>query len=155
MSRPPENEGIRLTNAQQRHLAVLFDRLIRETRDRLDAPGLAAIGERDRAALRRALDELLRDAEDAADRLGFRVGVRNGNARRELAAWSSSWWSTVLDARPSALRAYGHVDPEAAEILAPLVDRLADHLYRVVTLSGDAPPADGAAGSGTLPASGQ
>jgi hypothetical protein len=142
---------VRLTDSQRRHLALLLDRLIRETRDRLDAPGLAAIHGQDGAALRNALGEVLREAQDAADRLGLRLAERNGDVRRELSAWSSSWWSTVLDARPAALRAYGDVDDEAAEALAPLVDRLADRLRHVAMLSEDVEGGDSPAGQGTIP----
>lgn len=136
MARPRRNDAVRLTDSQRRHVALLLDRLIRETRDRLEAPGLATVDDREATALRDALERLLREAEDAADRLGLRLAERNGDVRREMAAWSSSWWSTVLDARPAALRAYGRVDEEAAEVLAALVDRLADRLFQVVRLSG-------------------
>lgn len=141
---------MRFTDSQRRHLALLLDRLIRETRDRLDAPGLSSIDDREGAALRAALDALLREAEAAADRLDLRLLDRGGDVRRELSAWSSSWWSTVLDARPAALRAYGAVDEEAAEVLAPLVDGLADRLRHVAALTGNAPDGDGPADPGAM-----
>lgn len=145
MSILPGDDAVRLTDSQRRHLALLLDRLIRETRDRLEAPGLSAVDDRGGTAVRDALEKLLREAEDAAGRLGLRMAERNGDVRREMAAWSTSWWSTVLDARPAALRAYGRVDEEAAEVLAVVVDRLADRLYQVVRLTentdnGDAGP---------------
>lgn len=141
---------MQFTDSQRRHLALLLDRLIRETRDRLDAPDLAAMTDGNGAALRAALSELLQDAEAAADRLDLRLAQRNGDVRRELSAWSSSWWSTVLDARPAALRAYGDVDRDAARVLAPLVDRLADRLRQVAALSEEAGPGDQPAGPGTI-----
>ncbi|MEJ2216279.1 MAG: hypothetical protein P8099_06650 [Gemmatimonadota bacterium] len=138
MSILPGGDAVRLTDSQRRHLALLLDRLIRETRDRLEAPGLSAVDDRDGTAVRDALEKLLREAEDAAGRLGLRMAERNGDVRREMAAWSTSWWSTVLDARPAALRAYGRVDEEAAEVLAVVVDRLADRLYQLVRLTENA-----------------
>lgn len=149
MPGPPANDPVRLTDSQRRHLALLLDRLIRETQDRLDTPALSALGN-EGAVLRDALSRLLREAEETADRLDLRLTARNGDVRREMAAWSSSWWSTVLDARPSALRAYGDVDEQAAEVLAPLVDRLAERLHRVATLSEGAADHE-PAGQGTIP----
>jgi hypothetical protein len=137
---------VRLTKSQQRHLALLLDRLIRETRDRLEAPGLADAA--DGVSLRVALQDLLREAEAAADRLDVRLQEPTGDVKRELSAWSSSWWSTVLDARPAALRAYGAVDERTAEVLAPIVDGLADRLRRVAWLTDDT---DAAADAGADP----
>jgi hypothetical protein len=138
MSIPTETEAVELTDPQRRHLEVLLERLIRETKDRLRTPRLSAITDGDGAVLRDALEALLREAQDTADRLGLHLAPRDADVRRQMAAWSSSWWSTVLDARPSALRAYGDVDEKTARVLAPLVDRLAGRLHRLTKLAEDA-----------------
>lgn len=124
-----------LNASQRRHVALTLNRLARETRDRLErwdrsdeeVPGHDTVPE--------ALREVLRETERAARRLGIPLTERPTDPRRGLVAWSSAWWSIVLDARPDALRGYGAVDPDAAATLEPVVEELAARLQHLKSLS--------------------
>jgi len=124
-----------LTNAQRRHLKLVVERLVQETTDRLEywdqvgMPGPA--GRRARAELAGLLEAVSR----AADELGFSNQPDAPDPGRRLAAWSASWWSHVLDARPTALRRYGELDPEAEATIGPIVADLAERLQRLKALS--------------------
>ena len=127
--------AVRFTDAQRRHVGLILDGLVRETRERLDEWERSGASGSDTSTVRRALEDLLEDAEAAAARLGIQLSEEAPDPRRQLASWSSSWWSAVLDSRPHALRGYGVVDSAAAETLAPIVDRLAGRLLRIHALA--------------------
>lgn len=131
----PSSPDVRLTEHQHRHVRLTFDGLIRETREWLERWEEVGVTGPEGPKLRRALDELLAEVERAARQLGVPVTERVADPRRRLAAWASTWWSGVLDARPSALRAYGEVDPATARTLAPIVEALAERLLEVTALS--------------------
>lgn len=130
-----ETPPVQFTEHQRRHVRLTFEGLIRETREWLHRWEEIGVHGADGRRIRQALKELLEAVEGAADRLDVRVVARSADPRRRLAAWSSTWWSSVLDARPSALRAYGEVDPTTAEVIAPIVEALADRLLEVTALS--------------------
>jgi hypothetical protein len=81
------------------------------------------------------LKELWRAASGAARALGLSLDAGPPDPSRRLAAWSATWWSHVLDARPSALRRFGHVDARASETLGPLMEDLANRLRRLQVLA--------------------
>jgi hypothetical protein len=126
---------VRLNEAQRRHIGLMLNRLARETREWLrdwDDRGVSGPAA-DR--LLGLLEDLLVQAESASNRLAVEVLDAGPDPRRRLAAWSSAWWSMVLDARPRALGAYGDLDPAAAVVIGPLVETLAETLLRVKTLA--------------------
>ncbi len=119
---------IPLTEGQNRHLRVCFAGLVREAErmaDEFQTRGYEA------AALAAQLRALSAETRALADRLGISVQTDPPDPRRRLQAWASSWWATVLDCGPRALRGWGQVHPEAAALLEPAVEDLADRLMRV------------------------
>ena len=131
MPRPPE-----LSEAQRRHLTVLLRRLVEESRaeeERWVAEG-SGPGARQVSV---ELTELRRAASGAARALGLSLDAGPPDPSRRLAAWSATWWSHVLDARPAALRRFGHMDARASETIGPLVDDLANRLRRLQVLADD------------------
>jgi len=132
---------MRFTEAQRRHLELMLSRLVRETQERLEHWDETGVHDAGGDALRTALGEILAEAERAADRLGIRIVEYPNDPRRTLGAWSSAWWSSVLNSRPSALRGYGEVDATMADAVAPVVERLAArllHLKAMTETEGDA-----------------
>ena len=128
---------MRFTEAQRRHLQLMLSRLVHETRERLEHWGETGVHDAGGPDLRAALEDVLDEAERAAERLGIRIVEPADDARRTLGAWSSSWWSSVLNSRPAALRGYGEVDATTAAALAPVVETLAARLMRLKTLTED------------------
>lgn len=127
--------AVQFTESQQRHVTLILDRLVREARERLSAWERSSGSGREDSAVHNALVALIRETEQAGALLSLSFEERPADPRRELSAWSTAWWSTVLDARPSALRGYGEVDPETAELLAPMVQRLAERLLHLKLLT--------------------
>jgi hypothetical protein len=129
MPRPPE-----LSEAQRRHLTIVLQRLAEESRaqqKRWAAGGSGPRAEQVAAELK----ELRRAASGAARALGLSLDAGPPDPSRRLAAWSATWWTHVLDARPSALRRFGHVDARASETIGPLVEDLANRLRRLQVMA--------------------
>lgn len=133
---PDPERDIRLTEGQRRHVRLVLEGLLRGAEERLsrwNETGLrGAEGEAARAELERVVQST---REAAAEVLGEPLTVTARDPARSLATWASAWWSTVLDCRPSALRAYGDVDAATAEALAPVVDDLAGQLLQLKALA--------------------
>lgn len=124
------SEPVELTDAQRRHLRVLLGRLVDESREQqerwtAEVPGAGGRSVRDELA------ELRRAASRVARELGVAEGVGPPDPHRRLGAWSATWWSHVLDARPSALRRFGDLDRRAADRIGPLIEELAERLRRL------------------------
>jgi hypothetical protein len=132
---PGEPVRVRFTGPQRRHITHVFERLIRETREQLTVLGRSGADPDVEAELREAMKAILGEAEAAGDRLGLDLEPHATDPHRRLASWASFWWSTVLDARPTALRRYGEVDGATAEQVAPVVEGLAARLQRVKALA--------------------
>ncbi|MGD8496481.1 MAG: hypothetical protein PVF05_09850 [Gemmatimonadales bacterium] len=128
------SEPVELTDAQRRHLRVLLGRLVEEAREQqerwtAEVPGGAGRPVRDELA------ELRRTAARVARELGVAERVGPPDPHRRLGAWSATWWSHVLDARPSALRRFGDLDQRTADRIGPLVEDLAERLRRLRALA--------------------
>lgn len=134
-ARPGGDPPVRLTDPQRRHLGLMLEGLSREARERLDRWDAEGIPGRAGDLARSALEDVARRAEDAAVALGVEITREAPRPARRLASWSSVWWSTVLSSRPSTLRAYGRVAPGTAEVLAPIVESLAEALLRLKALA--------------------
>jgi hypothetical protein len=126
---------VRFTGPQRRHITHVLERLIRETREQLTVLAESNADPDVEAELRQAMEAILGAAEAAGDRLGLALEPRAVDSHRRLAAWASFWWSTLLDARPSALRGYGEVDDVTAGLVGPVVEGLAARLQRVKALA--------------------
>ncbi|MGD8276600.1 MAG: hypothetical protein PVH00_01180 [Gemmatimonadota bacterium] len=133
---------MRFTEAQRRHLELMLSRLVRETQERLEHWDETGVHDAGGEVLRLALRDVLAEAVRAADRLGIEIVEYPNDPRRTLGAWSSAWWSSVLNSRPSALRGYGEVDATTADAVAPVVDSLAARLLHLKAMT----EADGGAG---------
>lgn len=131
--------GVRLTTAQRDHLRVMVRMLVNESREWIENWERRGFSEGEGERMRRSLEAVLASAEAAASRLGIDLAESGGRAERELSAWASAWWSTVLSSRPAALRAYGKVDPSVPPIVGPLVEDLAALLLSLADLAGSAP----------------
>lgn len=132
---PGDPAKMRFTGPQRRHITHVFERLIRETREQLTVLGKSGADPEVEAELREAMEAILGEAEEAGDRLGLDLEPQAVDPHRRLASWASLWWSTLLDARPSALRGYGEVDGVTAEMVGPVVEGLAARLQRVKALA--------------------
>jgi len=134
-------EPLRLTEGQRRHVRLVLEGLVRAGEDRLGRWAETGLPGPDGEAAREELERVVRSAREVAVLvLGEPVTVTPRDPARSLATWASAWWSTVLDCRPGALKAYGAVDPTAAEALSPAVEDLADQLLRLKALAeGPAP----------------
>ncbi len=130
-----EVPAVKFTEAQRRHLELMLSRLVRETMERLDHWEETGVRDPGGEVLRAALRDVLAETQSAADRLGIRIVEYPNNPRRTLGAWSSAWWSSVLNSRPSALRGYGEVDATTADAVAPVVDGLAARLLHLKALT--------------------
>lgn len=112
--------------------------LLREAREQLaswDRAGTTIPADDEIREIREILASLVEAGERAAVHLGAGPDPKPRDPRRRLAAWSSMWWSTVIDSTPRALRRFGEVDPATAEMLAPIMEELADHLLRLKALA--------------------
>lgn len=127
---------LRLTEGQRRHIRLALEGLVRGAEERLALwPRTGLQGDEGEAA-RAALEGMLRSAREAAAAvLGEPLAVTTPDPARSLASWATAWWSTVLNCRPAALQAYGDIEAETAEALAPVIEDLADRLLRLRTVA--------------------
>ena len=127
-------EPVELTDAQRRHLGILLGRLVEESREQQERWTAEVRGAEGRP-VRDELAQLRRAASRVARELGVKAGTGPPDPHRRLGAWSATWWSHVLDARPSALRRFGDLEPRAADRIGPLIEDLADRLRRLRALA--------------------
>ena len=121
-----------LTEGQERHLLINLSALHREATlliERLEADG-AGPSEWRRQVID-LLESVILDLERLSAETGIPLRQQQVPLEREIAAWASIWWSRILDCRPSALKGYGTVDENVAEILTPSVKRIAETLLRI------------------------
>lgn len=130
---------VRLTNAQRDHLRVMVRMLAKESREWIEGWERRGFPEEEGGDLRQSLEAVLETAEAAASRLGVDLAASDEHPERELSAWASAWWSTVLSSRPAALRAYGAVDPSVPPVLGPIVEDLAGLLLRLANRASNLP----------------
>lgn len=133
MEREP---GVRLTEGQRQHIRLVLEGFVRAAEDRLARWGETGLPGAAGEAAREELERVVQSAQEVAVLvLGEPVTVTARDPARSLATWASAWWSTVLDCRPGALKAYGAVDAATAQALAPVVEDLADLLLHLKTLA--------------------
>lgn len=125
-----------LTEGQARHLRVCLGGLLAETEELL-----RWARQEDVAAepwIVPATVELERVAvalRETASALALSLSQDVVDPRHRVGAWASTWWASVLDCRPSALRGYGAVHPDTERSVTPRIDQIARLLLRIETLS--------------------
>ncbi len=133
---------LEMTEGQRRHVRLVLEGLVRAGEERLARWAETGLPGPEGEAAREELEEVVRSAREAAKEiLDEPITVTAPDPARSLATWASAWWSTVLDCRPGALKAYGDVDAAAAEALTPVVEELAERLLRLKARAED--PASG------------
>jgi hypothetical protein len=147
---PPENEsqpqpggvpGPKLTEGQVRHLRVCLGGLLAEAEDVLswvrqsDASAEPWIG-----PTIVELERLLVTVRETASALALSLSEDTVDPRHRIGGWASTWWASVLDCRPSALRGYGVVHPDTERSLTPRIDQIARLLLRIEALSREPRP---------------
>lgn len=125
-----------LTDGQARHLRVRLVSLLADAEGVLERASRADPHDQPwLAVLRPELEKLARTVRETASVLGLPIGRDEVDPRRRMAAWASSWWASILDCRPSALKAYGAVDPALEGILTPRLEAAAELLHRIAEVS--------------------
>jgi hypothetical protein len=125
-----------LTEGQERHLRVCLGGLLAEADDLLRWAREGEVATE--PWVRRAAVELERLAgavRETSDVLGLPLQQEEVDPRHRVSAWASIWWGSVLDCRPSALKAYGKVNPQTGRSLEPRVEEIARLLLRIEALS--------------------
>jgi len=135
----PDSESLVFTEGQRRHLEIAFRSLLtgaQETQARLRRH--ADIADEPRGwvqAVAAEIDQLIVQTRQAATTLELSLDRRETRLQRELAAWASTSWTTILGCRPTALRGHGSIDARVAQALGPVVDGLAARLLRIQHLA--------------------
>jgi hypothetical protein len=132
-------ESIHFTDSQRRHVSLMIRRLVIETREWIEEWDRNGFSSREAKAFRRTLDAVLERARRAAAQLSIDLPESTVDPERRLSVWASAWWSTVLNSRPEALRAYGEVDESVPALIGPIVEDLARLLMRLATLTHGVP----------------
>lgn len=139
MQRSPDGH-VRLTEGQRRRLQVVFRSLLAEARELLDWCAQPA-ERRDNprpdwiSAVADELVVLIDRVRQTAATLDIPVETLEISPEHHVAGWSATWWSAILDCRPSALRAYGAVDSEVRRVLEPAVAEMAKRLLRMKSVA--------------------
>lgn len=83
----------------------------------------------------------LAEARAALARLATLIGVEpeRFSTRMEFAAEAAEAWASFEDLHPRQLKRYGHVEPDAAAAVAPLIEQIAAILLRLATSTGTPP----------------
>lgn len=113
------------TEGQKRHLSVCFGGLERETAQTIDWLDAQHFPEPVRANILAGLRAIQDASRSVSIELKIETSIPEPDPIRHFAAWATAWWSTILDCRSSALRAYGPVDPHLRDILDPQIEKLA------------------------------
>lgn len=142
MTRPDEPTPVELTDAQRRHLRLCLARLAQDVEELGTWAESQSFDAASGAALAATLEAVAARATETAQRLGLSLYLEPDDPYRRLGTWASSWWSTILDCRPAALRGYGPVSDSARTVLAPEIDALAGLLMKIqdVAARGGRPP---------------
>jgi hypothetical protein len=94
-------------------------------------------------AQKAALLHLVQQLREAVAQLAadYRLAVAEENPLSTVMAEFTLLWCDVEDVRPQKLRAYGAVNPQAAELLGPPLQRLVNLLWAVNDVVGGKPEA--------------